>query len=280
MVGFLLLVSLIVAVVLQVRHRRGWNAWYWYTQLAVVAIGAVSLSLEDSKSLWIFLSLAVASAAAAASKRRAVADEGGAGCQACADRCGGEMTLPTFLGIGVPRGGTTWLHTWLDSHPQVCMSTRRKEVRFFDRHYERGLGWYESFFCPPEERDRYSAVGEISPQYYLDPDCAKRIAAALPDVRLVVMMRHPVTRAYSNYGFCVQRANYRGSFERFLIDQPNALDKGFYGRHLRRYLRHFERDQILALVLEQSLADIGATQATRRSLSRRRRGRLCTRSFA
>ena len=74
MVGFLLLVSLIVAVVLQVRHRRGWNAWYWYTQLAVVAIGAVSLSLEDSKSLWIFLSLAVASAAAAASKRRAVAD--------------------------------------------------------------------------------------------------------------------------------------------------------------------------------------------------------------
>lgn len=171
------------------------------------------------------------------------------------------MTLPTFLGIGVPRGGTTWLHTWLDSHPQVCMSTRRKEVRFFDRHYERGLGWYESFFCPPEERDRYSAVGEISPQYYLDPDCAKRIAAALPDVRLVVMMRHPVTRAYSNYGFCVQRANYRGSFERFLIDQPNALDKGFYGRHLRGYLRHFERDQILALVLEQSLADIGATQA-------------------
>ena len=73
------------------------------------------------------------------------------------------MTLPTFLGIGVPRGGTTWLHTWLDSHPQVCMSTRRKEVRFFDRHYERGLGWYESFFCPPEERDRYSAVGEIWP---------------------------------------------------------------------------------------------------------------------
>ena len=42
------------------------------------------------------------------------------------------MTLPTFLGIGVPRGGTTWLHKLLISHPVVYMPTRRKEIRFFD----------------------------------------------------------------------------------------------------------------------------------------------------
>ena len=73
-VGFVLLANLIVAVVLQVRYRRGWNAWYWFAQISVVAIGAMSLSLEDSKSVWIFLSLAVASAAAAASKSRAAAE--------------------------------------------------------------------------------------------------------------------------------------------------------------------------------------------------------------
>ena len=54
------------------------------------------------------------------------------------------MTLPTFLGIGVQRGGSTWLHTLLTSHPDVYLPTRRKEVRFFDRDYERGLKWYES----------------------------------------------------------------------------------------------------------------------------------------
>ena len=67
------------------------------------------------------------------------------------------MTLPTFLGIGVPRGGTTWLHTLLATHPDVYIPTRRKEIRFFDRHFDRGLGWYEGFFCDDDERDRYRA---------------------------------------------------------------------------------------------------------------------------
>ena len=70
------------------------------------------------------------------------------------------MTLPTFLGIGVPRAGTTWLHQLLSAHPDVFLPSRRKEVRFFDRHHEEGQGWYEGFFCPPDEADRYSAIGE------------------------------------------------------------------------------------------------------------------------
>ena len=64
------------------------------------------------------------------------------------------MTLPTFLGIGVQRAGTTWLHTLLNSHPDVYMPTHRKEIRFFDRYYERGLSWYEEFFCPAQELQR------------------------------------------------------------------------------------------------------------------------------
>jgi O-antigen ligase/polysaccharide polymerase Wzy-like membrane protein len=68
-VGFLLFGSVLVSVFARVRHRSGWEAWYWFAQLGVLAIGAMSLSLEDSKSVWIFLSLAVASAAAAESRR-------------------------------------------------------------------------------------------------------------------------------------------------------------------------------------------------------------------
>jgi len=45
------------------RKLSGWPAWYWSTQLAVIAVGAMSLSLEDSKSVWLFLSLCVATAA-------------------------------------------------------------------------------------------------------------------------------------------------------------------------------------------------------------------------
>ena len=161
------------------------------------------------------------------------------------------MTLPTFLGIGVPRAGTTWLHTLLAGHPDVYLPTRRKEIRFFDRHHERGLTWYESFFCSPTEAHRYKAIGEISPQYLYCEECPERIAAAIPAAKLLIMLRHPVDRAYSNYGFTIQRGNYRGSFEEFLAARPETLDRGFYSRHLKRYLRTFDRDRILPLLFEE-----------------------------
>jgi hypothetical protein len=165
------------------------------------------------------------------------------------------MTLPNFLGIGVPRAGTTWLHTLLAGHPEVYVPTRRKEIRFFDVYHERGLDWYEKFFCPPEDAPWYKAIGEISPQYFYCEECPGRIAAALPTAKLLVMLRHPVDRAYSNYGFVVQRGNYRGSFEEFLAARPTHLERGFYSRHLSAYLRHFDKSQILALLFEETVTD-------------------------
>jgi hypothetical protein len=163
------------------------------------------------------------------------------------------MTLPTFLGIGVPRAGTTWLHTFLAGHPEICLPTKRKEIRFFDRHFEQGLAWYEGFFPPAEETTAYRAIGEISPQYLYCDECPGRIWAALPGVKLLVMLRHPVDRAYSQYGFVVQRRNYRDSFDEFLATRPNALEMGFYSRHLERYLQTFDRDRVLALVFEDAV---------------------------
>jgi len=172
------------------------------------------------------------------------------------------MTLPTFLGIGAPRAGTTWLHTLLASHPDVYMPTVRKEIRFFDLYYERGLGWYESFFCSREEAERYRGIGEISPQYLIGEACPQRIASTLPDCRLIVILRHPVDRAYSQYGFFVQRRNYRRSFEEFVRERPRALEKGFYSHYLHRYLRYFDRDRILTLVSEIAFADVAGTKAS------------------
>jgi Sulfotransferase domain len=163
------------------------------------------------------------------------------------------MTLPTFLGIGVPRAGTTWLHTLLSGHPDAYLPTRRKEVRFFDRHFDRGLEWYEGFFSPPEGTGGYGAIGEISPQYLYDQEAPTRIATVLPSAKLLVMLRHPVDRAYSQYGFLLQRRNYRGSFEEFLRTRPRALEMGYYSPHLQRYLDRFDRRQILPVVFEEAV---------------------------
>jgi hypothetical protein len=170
------------------------------------------------------------------------------------------MTLPTFLGIGVQRGGSTWLHTLLAGHPDVYMPTRRKEIRFFDRYYENGLGWYESFFCPPEDANKYKAIGEISPEYYECEECPERIYNTLPEIKMIMMLRHPISRAYSQYGFNVQRRNFKGSFENFLATRPRALEKGFYSRYLKNYLRYFDRKQFLPLLFENVFADLPKTK--------------------
>jgi hypothetical protein len=166
------------------------------------------------------------------------------------------MALPTFIGIGVPRGGTTWLHTWLASHPDVFMPTHRKEIRFFDRHYDKGVSWYEDFFRPAEESGRFQAIGEISPQYLYCQECPERIRSTLPDVRLLLMLRHPVDRAYSNYGFTVQRSRYRGSFEDFVASRPSSLERGFYSRYVSNFLPYFDTGRILGIVSEEIFAGL------------------------
>jgi hypothetical protein len=165
------------------------------------------------------------------------------------------VTLPTFIGIGVPRAGTTWLHTILDGHPEVYLPTKRKEIRFFDRYFDEGLAWYEAFFREVPRSVR--AIGEISPQYFYCEECPSRIAQTLPDVRLLLMLRHPVDRAYSNYGFVVQRRNFRGSFRDFLDARPKAIEKGLYTPPLDAYLRLFPRERILPLLFDRTVGKGG-----------------------
>jgi len=170
------------------------------------------------------------------------------------------MTLPDFLGIGAPRAGTTWLNTLLASHPDVFTPAERDEINFFDHYYGRGLDWYKAFFPSREHSAEYRAIGEISPQYLECDECPERIFTTLPDSKLIVMLRHPVARAYSQYGLFVQRRNYKGCFEDFVAAKPRSLERGFYSRYLKRYLRYFDRARILALVFEDAVKDVGSTK--------------------
>lgn len=168
--------------------------------------------------------------------------------------------LPTFLGLGAAKAGTTWLHELLASHPHVWMPRGRKEVHFFDRHYEEGFDWYERFFPTGEEAERYRAAGEITPGYLDDPRCPERIAEA-PSVRqLLVGLRDPVERLHSAYGHHVRNRNYRRSFADFIDECPEEVERGYYARHLKRYLRHFEREQLLVLRFGCLFDDVPATQ--------------------
>jgi hypothetical protein len=142
----------------------------------------------------------------------------------------------------------------------VYTPSLRDEINFFDKYYERGLDWYESLFPPPEDAAKYRAIGEVTPQYLECEECPERIFKTLPESKLIIMLRHPVDRAYSQYGFFVQRRNYRGRFEDFVAAMPRSLERGFYSRFVKRYLRFFDRSQILAMVFEGAVRDVDGTK--------------------
>ncbi|MDQ1364434.1 MAG: hypothetical protein QOJ52_3471 [Acidimicrobiaceae bacterium] len=159
-------------------------------------------------------------------------------------------SLPDFLGIGALKAGTTYLDAMLRSHPDVCLPGRIKEVEFFTRHFDRGPGWYQEQFrgCVGQVR------GEVSPQYLFDARAAGRIHGLIPDAKLIVSVRDPVQRAYSQYKHWVQETAYRQSFDQFLVDHPGAVERGRYFSSLRPYLDLFPRDQLLVIVFEDLVA--------------------------
>jgi hypothetical protein len=106
--------------------------------------------------------------------------------------------LPNFLIIGSQKAGTTSLYNILKQHPEVFMP-EKKEVNFFflDSEFRKGIEYYQRFFAdiPPGKK----AYGEASPGYICHPQAPARIKEYLPEVKLVLTVRNPIERAYSQY---------------------------------------------------------------------------------
>lgn len=158
--------------------------------------------------------------------------------------------LPAFLGIGAMKAGTTTLHAWLAAHPEVGMAQGRKEVMFFDRHWDRGLAWYQQHF---EGVD--GVLGEVTPGYLFHPEAAARIRSTVPDVRWIAILRDPVARAISQWRFFVKESGYAGDLDAFLAEHPNAVERGRYAEQLQRYVDRFAPEQGLVLIFEEAMAD-------------------------
>jgi hypothetical protein len=121
--------------------------------------------------------------------------------------------LPDFLVIGAPKAGTTALHVALAEHPQLFLSAV-KEPKYYmcgdspppsykgpgDAHSNLEWIWqrsrYQALFssAPPD-----ALVGESTPFYLYNRDARRRIAADIPQVRLIAVLRDPVDRLYSNW---------------------------------------------------------------------------------
>jgi hypothetical protein len=110
------------------------------------------------------------------------------------------VRLPDFIIGGAPRAGTTWLYALLDRHPDVHMAKPLKpEPKFFlrDDEYAKGLEYYSAKWFAGVDASKMA--GEKSTDYLESEAAASRIAHDLPHVKLIFLLREPVSRAYSNY---------------------------------------------------------------------------------
>jgi hypothetical protein len=109
----------------------------------------------------------------------------------------GRRALPDFLVIGAQRCGTTSLFRALLDHPQVRRPNFHKGVNYFDLSYEHGERWYRGHF--PIRTDAEQQVFDASGYYLFHPLAPGRIVRDLPDVRVIVLVRDPVERAFSAF---------------------------------------------------------------------------------
>ncbi|TDE40456.1 sulfotransferase [Nonomuraea mesophila] len=191
----------------------------------------------------------------------------------------GARMVPSFLIVGAQRCGTTSLYRALEHHPLLLKPVLHKGVHYFDVGYERGMSWYQGHFplragaALLGRRHAARALAfESSPYYLFHPLAGERIAADLPGVKLIVLVRDPVERACSAHAHELARGfETESHFERaveleerrlagveeLLRNEPFAvhhahrhqayLARGRYADQLDRLEPLFGRQRILVL---------------------------------
>lgn len=195
--------------------------------------------------------------------------------------------LPDFFVVGAPKCGTTTLHHWLRAHPALFLPEHKEPMYFcgYDGSW-RGPGaaivWrkvvaelrdYQALFAAAPATAR---AGEASVDYLHEEAAARNIRAAIPQARIVAVLRQPVERAYSEHMHLVRDASDAPDFETALEREPQRITERWipmyhhvrrsrYHDAVRRYFELFGAESVRVLLYEDLLADpagfLGAVHA-------------------
>lgn len=184
--------------------------------------------------------------------------------------------LPNFIIIGAQKSGTTSLYYYLIQHPSI-VSAVKKEVHFFDFNYHKRINWYKGQFVSIFYKLYHQIVlrkkfitGEASPDYLFHRDVPKRIYKLLPNVKIFILLRNPIDRAYSHYNMHLKLKKHNLRFEEVLTkelnlfknlnDLPKNVDfdsfqirtftillRGIYIEQILNWLKYFPRKNMMII---------------------------------
>jgi len=176
-----------------------------------------------------------------------------------------------FIVCGVQKAGTTALYKYLTSYSEVAMS-HQKEVHFFDDESQFSDGClpdyrhYHSYFQGAKEGMLW---GEVTPIYIYWKDAPRRMWEYNPDLKIILVLRNPVDRAYSHWNMEFQKGKELLNFSDAIRQEKNRVrealplqhrvysytDRGFYMRQIYRLWDFFPKEQVLILKYEDLLLD-------------------------
>ena len=175
-------------------------------------------------------------------------------------------TLPEVIIIGAQKSGTTSLFYYLAQHPQI-RSPLRKEIYYFGSNFVKGTDWYRGHFPLKRLLSRGQITFEGSPSYLFNPIVPAQIAALLPTVKLIAVLRDPTKRAVSHYFHSKRKGREALSIEEAMAQEERRLAellansryddpafrhhsyklRGHYWEQLERFFAIFPRSQLLVL---------------------------------
>ena len=163
-----------------------------------------------------------------------------------------KHSIPNLFIIGAMKSGTTSLHEYLSTHPDVYMS-RIKEPGFFAecvKYYPKNFEWYMSLFKDVKDE---KIIGESSTHYTKLPLCegvVQRLWEHNPEARFIYIMRHPVKRTISHYWYNVKCGGEHRDIITALKKNQEYISYSDYAYQLTPYIERFDKENILTLTFE------------------------------
>lgn len=166
-----------------------------------------------------------------------------------------------FVICGTQKGGTSALDAYLRGHPEICMAGK-KEVHFFDNEeiFSSGKPDYSKYLSSFNPKKSHKILGEATPIYMYWNDSPKRIWEYNPNMKLIVLLRNPIERAYSHWNMdcsihsdslpfweTIQKEKSRSDEALPQDRRYSYIDRGFYLKQLRRLWTYFPIDRIFIM---------------------------------
>jgi len=169
-----------------------------------------------------------------------------------------------FIIAGTQKGGTTALSLNISKHPDIYIDNdkdpRKSEIHFFDIYWNRGINYYKNKF-------NYSKklVGEKTPEIMYLPHVLPMIQSINPYIKIILILRNPIERAYSSWKLVTKYFNEIRSFEDAINDElkyklkenktfytamTHYLQRGLYYKQIKEILNWFPKHNILVLISE------------------------------